>query len=320
MTGPSSRAARLTVAGLLALVALLQTRPAVAWRQYHTSKGKPMHWTAADRAEPVPYAVDQSGLPGDGISAATLQARVGAALGLWEAVACPICPPEAPQGDCGAQSCGERGLGLRFASMGLQAVGPIGLACVREEGGSCAKYAPNGNHVICAHEPGDWPFGAAVLAMTLLTAEPATGRLVDVDLTLNDAQYTFCDQDCAKGQWPLAPVLAHEAGHFLGLDHSLHPESMMRPFPLDAGGLAALHADDRAGACAVYPAPEATALCDEGAEGPAGDGGGCTAGRPAPSPASLLPILGVFCLLLGFRRPREGLALCQGPGVRRSPV
>src|SRR5262249_28124784 len=62
----------------------------------------------------------------------------------------------------------------------------------------------------------------------------------------------------------LQAVLTHEVGHYLGLDHSLEPGSIMHPdycanqspCPLSTEELRALGADDIAAVCRLYPAPE----------------------------------------------------------------
>ncbi|MBM4343964.1 MAG: matrixin family metalloprotease [Deltaproteobacteria bacterium] len=251
----------------LAVVALaLAAEPAHAWRQYHTSTGKPMHWPALALAAGVTYSVDDSGLGAQGGPSAALAAAIAAGFGAWGAVACPPCgvrPWQPPPHD-----------------VGWRPAAAVGMACQATDLLGCKHWEPNGNQVSFAHTAAQWPFGAQVVAMTVVSAAASTGEIVDADIALHTATFGFCLGSCAPGQFDVAAVVQHEAGHFAGLDHSLDPAAVM--FTQGTAGIGAqpaLSPDDRAGLCGAYAQRVAAATCgaaasDAGANDAAGDGKG----------------------------------------------
>jgi len=69
----------------------------------------------------------------------------------------------------------------------------------------------------------DWPYEATKLAVTVVTYEMDTGRLLDADIVVNGkANYALLDEPIQPGvsSYDLAGVLTHEAGHVLGLGES----------------------------------------------------------------------------------------------------
>lgn len=78
-------------------------------------------------------------------------------------------------------------------------------------------------------------------------------RIANADIVTNSGLACFF-QD-ANGSQAAAELFAHELGHTLGIDHSEVNEALMRAFIHDDGRGAALHADDRAAAAALYPLP-----------------------------------------------------------------
>ncbi len=286
----------LRAAGLALCLLASWPTSATAYRQYKTSTGAVMRWPAG-LAGAVTYTLDDDGLGGDGIGKAAVRNAVGLALGTWQAVTCPT-------------SCGNRALGIVFEDRGWAAEQPIGIACVeRAPAGSCARHAPNGNQVSFVKPGQSWTFSSLAVAYTLVTAVPKTGELVDADIALNDAGYAFCTHACGAGEIDLRAVLTHEAGHFIGLDHSLVPGAMMRagsdPAMLTRGPL---HGDDKAGACASYPGigwgcPRDVDAGGAGGAIPAGPRGSCEA-RPGASGAGggMSVLLGGLLLLAAIRR------------------
>lgn len=69
----------------------------------------------------------------------------------------------------------------------------------------------------------DWPYEAAKLAVTIVTYEMDTGRLLDADIVVNGkAAFAVLDEpvQAGKSEYDLPAVLTHEAGHVLGLGES----------------------------------------------------------------------------------------------------
>jgi MYXO-CTERM domain-containing protein len=91
------------------------------------------------------------------------------------------------------------------------------------------------------------------LAVTTVSFNEDNAQIYDVDVELLsvDAMFTLDDDEVVVD---LASVVAHEAGHFLGLDHSSTPGATMAEgyFPGETE-TRSLHEDDLAGICATYP-------------------------------------------------------------------
>ncbi len=180
-----------------------------------------------------------------------------------------------------------------------------------------------------------WAYGPTTAALATVTTTPE--RCVsDVDIELNAQDFTWSNTEPTA--MPRANVFAfvlQGVGNFYGLGRSDVAEAVMHQS--NFGGLMALHPDDVAGICALYPASPFTdagpaADVDAGGAGSdagpgsgfdagpgsgfdAGPGSGFDAGprrasepgcRAAPggaSPVSAL-LLGLGVVVLGLRRRR----------------
>lgn len=94
-----------------------------------------------------------------------------------------------------------------------------------------------------------------------------TGEIIDVDIELNEADWTFeiCPESgCTNGHTDLQNVVAHEAGHYFGLGHSTVPSSTML---MSAGtgetSKRDLDPDDIEGICSAYPEGSLPNACDD---------------------------------------------------------
>lgn len=291
-------------------------QPALAWRQYHTSLGKPMRWSAASLAQPLAYSLDDSGLGDDGIGADDLAQAAQAALGTWQAVQCPTCKPA-----CDQAKCARRALGVAFAVPTWKPAQPIGMACVDPGPAGCATYAPNGNQLTFVHQALAWPYGKQVIAMTVVSAKTDSGEIADADIAFNDAGYPFCLQACAAGQIHVGAAILHEAGHFIGLDHSLDDHAVMYAKPpetVDRQG--ELTEDDRQGACVAYPSDVSLTQCvtdaatAPGQSPPSAGDGGC---RAALAVGNTLPLLAILIGALALLRCAR---TCRRTGSQRTTL
>lgn len=149
---------------------------------------------------------------------------------------------------------------------------------------------------------------ADALAVTTVSFNEDTAQIYDVDVELlsADAQFTVGDEAVVVD---LAAVVTHEAGHFLGLDHSLTVGATMAagylPGEIDTRSL---HDDDIEGICAAYPEdrsfPGGKTCEPRGKYSPKcdTDGCGCTqAGTDAPASRMWL-LSGLLAALVLFRR------------------
>jgi len=94
-------------------------------------------------------------------------------------------------------------------------------------------------------------FDALTLAITFIQPIHGTNEILDADIVFNDRDV---DWELNVGDYSLAAVSLHEIGHFLGLDHTSDPATVMFP---TAGGLTVLSPGDQAGAAFIYPLQEA---------------------------------------------------------------
>lgn len=116
--------------------------------------------------------------------------------------------------------------------------------------------------------PGDeldqWVHTLGALAITTVTFDSRAGRLVDADIEINDASFSFttCDLDEASCRvaYDLENMLTHELGHVLGLDHppsgdpGAFEATMFASTSEGAVDKRDLADDDIAGVCTIYPA------------------------------------------------------------------
>ena len=203
----------------------------------------------------------------------------------------------------------------------------------------CSGTAPPNDPCLTAGSCGNtydcWGHGDNVIAVTTTTFNRLTGEIYDADIELNDAphqdgtrfQFTTVDGPLcsSSNQTGCAPVcttlgeanciaydvqntVTHEAGHSIGLDHSLDPTATMYAFaPEGDVTKRTLHADDVQAICDIYPQGRPTVTC-LGAPitltpGPSSNGGGsgCSAiGRSG----SAEWIVALFAAI-GWRRQRR---------------
>ncbi|MBK8170811.1 MAG: matrixin family metalloprotease [Sandaracinaceae bacterium] len=94
-----------------------------------------------------------------------------------------------------------------------------------------------------------------------------TGQILDVDMEINEADWTFelCPATgCTNGHVDLQNVITHEAGHYFGLGHSVVANATMF---MTAGANETskrdLEADDIEGICSAYPQGSLPDACDD---------------------------------------------------------
>ena len=122
-----------------------------------------------------------------------------------------------------------------------------------------SEYNPNGGNanIVVFHED-EWPYPGGedgVLGLTLLRFDPLSGDIWDSDIEVNAVgQPLSISSDSVPGTTDLDSLLTHEAGHLLGLGHTLDADATMFPdYKAGVISLRTLAADDIAGICSVYP-------------------------------------------------------------------
>lgn len=137
---------------------------------------------------------------------------------------------------------------------------------VETEPVTCREHEYNKDHgnanIILFHD-GVWPYGDhdGRLALTTVSYNVETGEIYDADMELNSAHAQFTTVDPVNID--LLAVVTHEAGHFLGLAHSVDGNATMyRAYDPGTTDQRDLEEDDRAAICAVHPPAPITADCD----------------------------------------------------------
>ena len=178
--------------------------------------------------------------------------------------------------------------------------------------------------------------GITTLYFVIKEGSDRIGEILDADIELNGVQFSFAVDGQTSGtaacEADLANTMTHEVGHFLGLDHtcwigngprlddgegnqvpsctsptlsdSITEATMYNFQSCGETKKATLEADDLAGMCAIYPTGQHATTCK-----PADVdlGGCCSVGGTRNSSAGNTPALfglGLFGLLLIFRRRR----------------
>lgn len=155
---------------------------------------------------------------------------------------------------------------------------------------------------------------AAALAVTTVSFNEDTAEIYDVDVELLSyvADFTTSSESVNVD---LASVVTHEAGHFLGLDHSFAPGATMASgYVPGSTAQRTLSEDDEAGICATYPENRSfpggktceprgkySPKCDK-------DGCGCRVVGASDAPSSP-PWIAAFVLGLALFRRRQSTRL-----------
>jgi hypothetical protein len=146
--------------------------------------------------------------------------------------------------DCGGAPPSIHALDLGFVECRRHAFDPVG-----------------GNANVVTYRADSWPYTdrSDAIALTSVSFNLQTGEIYDADIELNALARRFGD---APDAVDLPSLLAHEVGHFLGLSHTLNPDSVMFGSYRERTAPPFLSADDIAGICAIYP-PDRRASSDD---------------------------------------------------------
>jgi hypothetical protein len=106
--------------------------------------------------------------------------------------------------------------------------------------------------------------------------------------------------------------MVHEAGHFLGLDHSREENSVMNAELAASQVKTSLSPDDVAAICEIYPPARETAACDPSPHGGFASNcddtpvdGGCSVQRRGHASVAELAAFGAVVTALQIRRMRR---------------
>ncbi len=153
----------------------------------------------------------------------------------------------------------------------------------------CSEVVPTNDACLaqntCGNQYNCWSHNAGIVAMPTTTVNEATGEILDVDVELNLASFTFTTVNspvCAPPNFSQTCVatdvqntVTPSIGLAIGLGHVSNPSSTMAATTAP-GELSKRTIDSAtvAGVCAVYPKNRPATTCDGGAvEPPVVDGG-----------------------------------------------
>ena len=129
--------------------------------------------------------------------------------------------------------------------------------------------AQSQRHIVGFYESG-WPYGRSTLGVTL-TSFWSDCTIAGSDMVMNAQDWTWViGQPSTWSQADLRAVVTHEAGHWLGMDHSTYSGSSL--FASYSGGIGErdLTCDDTMGVCRAYPSGSNTCssskYCDCGVQ------------------------------------------------------
>lgn len=188
------------------------------------------------------------------------------------------------------------------------------------------QYNPHsGNANLVVFRDDAWPYTSAghELAATTITFDD-DGVIYDADLEINalgpltlpmsdDIQAEQIIQfGIIPDQHDLLSIMVHEAGHFLGLDHSREENSVMTAELSPGQVRTSLAPDDIAAICELYPPDRETAACDPAPHGGFSAAcdetpidGGCSLQRHDSASAIQLAMFGAVLTALHIRRMRR---------------
>jgi hypothetical protein len=196
--------------------------------------GMPVFWAS----NCVRFRVQQDGGPLHGIDATAVEGSLERAFLAWTSAACP---------------------GGGTPAIDVQVDGTV--ECHTSE---YNKERGNANIVMFREDV--WPYAGSedALGITRLRFDPDTAELWDADIEVNAVGGQFSVGDPVIGV-DLDSLLTHEAGHALGLAHTLVEGATMKPGYTDDDSMRSLEDDDVEGVCTIYPPDRqvTTTSCEE---------------------------------------------------------
>lgn len=98
----------------------------------------------------------------------------------------------------------------------------------------------------------DWRYSGATLGLTTTTFYTSNGQIIDGDMELNNNSLWAADG--RAGHYDFESVVLHEAGHFLGLDHTQSSIAVMHANVAEGDVKRVLQSPDTSDVCSVYTA------------------------------------------------------------------
>jgi hypothetical protein len=189
--------------------------------------------------------------------------------------------------------------------------------------GTAAVNGQDGNNNTIFLGGANWRHGSNTLGLTTTSFYP--GEIVDADMELNNN--VAWANDGRQNAYDVESVVTHEAGHYIGIDHTNSGNAVMNPSIAPGAVKRDLLAPDQNDLCTVYPGASGgqgtpctnVAMCAAGlvCEGPAGSTNRiCTqdcnaAGAACPTGSSCQPSTAGFACL-PQQAPSDLCRFCTG--------
>jgi hypothetical protein len=185
---------------------------------------------------------------------------------------------------------------------------------------ACVDSAPSSDACwqdqSCGNKYDCWEYQQGTIALTTSTFNTRGGQIYRADVELNAGQYAFTTVDsppCTSQPYvncvafDVQNTITHEAGHFLGLEHTSYPGSVMNPTaPVGETSKRTIDPGSRSFVCAVYPKGGASQSCNVEPVTPTLGPASCGAAGGSPWPwAAGAGLLGLW-LARGWRRGGQG--------------
>jgi MYXO-CTERM domain-containing protein len=281
---------RRVVAPLAGLLLLGSLGPALAYVRTRTTSGVAIAWPRRC----IPFHVNNRG--SDNVTLGKVETAARKSFAAWEQVGCSD---------------------LELTYQGQTNVEFVGYS----------PSAQNANMLVFQED--EWPHQSKIIALTTVTfcsapsGEPcdAAGKVLDADIEMNGVDFIFSASPLpGMVQYDIQNTVTHEAGHFIGLDHTLvENATMFATAPAGERGKQSLEQDDQDGLCEIYPHVTPVPECEPfdvvgdyivddptlggtGTESGSSDDGGC---RTAPGSAGGGALLLATVLATGLRRRRR---------------
>jgi MYXO-CTERM domain-containing protein len=207
------------------------------------TEGTPVSWTAM----PVSYELHQTA--SKQVSLAQAAPIFDAAFASWRTVSCSTGngAPTPP-------------------SLSFTVLAPTSAEFVQcpADAQACQVAEAKGPHQILFRDDA-WPYDdtANTIALTTVTFGVDTGEIFSANMEINSHDFRFSTADSPpSGEYALAAVARHEAGHFIGLAHSQVRSATMYAFYTPS--MTTLTSDDIEGVCAIYPPGHGCSCAMEG--------------------------------------------------------